>query len=287
MDKGLSYKKSTKFILNLSFYEDITIENFREKGVPLTKCAIPFLDEIYEDENNTNEMDNLYNKVEITTRKYLEKDIIDWNQYLWVNKEIATKVKKLLKNSESSINPYCVVVPLLFYQNLKFFLDVSAKDFVPGHSVIEFLKTIEDLDDKNIRKRTFNLKSHNLKTYDQFDSETLIFIKQAVNYYIKSAIGEKYIAKIQLEHQNLNMVINFINTLQGRNKRSTHRWLKNWIVYSLDQLLRNHFRNVRKRFYIIGELLTIFVGVSKQQEKCLNKEDFYYNNLRRCARISN
>ncbi len=287
MAKQHSTKKTTKFILNLSFYEDITIENFREKGEALTKCAIPLLDEIDEADININAFDKLYNKVEVTAGKYLEKDIIDWNKYLWVDKEIATKVKKLLKNSESSINPYSVIVPLLYYQNINFFLDVSTKDLVQGNSVLEFLKTIEDFDDKSIRKRTFNLKSHNLKTFDQFDSKTIIFIKQAVNYYKNSAVGKKHIAKIKLEHQNLNMLIDSINTLQGRNKRSTHRLIKNWIVYSLNQLLQHHFSNVRKRFYIIGELMAIFIGVSKQQENILNKEDFYYDNLRRFARFSN
>ncbi len=268
-------------ICELKLYNEVTIDNFRQCGAPLKKTRVPFFETILKTDNLDDLNHILYNQETIDLNAYSIEDIGDWNEFLWVEKNLLTRVKKVLKQSIHFDNPYSIMVPLLFFREIQLCCLIPTSELQNEHSAIRFIKALEQSDSSSIIKKNLILKSDNLNTYEKFDFETVDYIKEAIDFFNNSQPGIERLKELRIIHEERTDLIKFISNKQGENRIKTSKIFEQAFVKWLDTYLFSDYKDTRKRLNVIGALIEISWRPRKKGKQNENDMDYQYERLRR------
>jgi hypothetical protein len=270
--------KVMNVIKKIKFYNEVTIDNFRQIGEPLEKTRSSILSKLCD--IGSFEME-FYEEEVVEDGIYSLQDIIDFNKYLWVDKALLVSIKKLLKQIGYKSNPYDIITACFLFRTIVNNLRQPISNVKKEHSVVRLLEFIQNLDEVDLSKRKLVIKSLNLKSHKDFDGESLCFVKKAIENYIVSQEGENYLNQILSEHNSRICKYEDLKREPGENIKSNEKQFKDLFVILLNDFLLAYSRDTRKRLFVIGELKMLFLGQSERYKLTYDKEKFHYDNLRK------
>ncbi len=266
-------------LMQFRFINEINIENFRTNGASIAKENSSFFFDPQNANPNYDTNNLLYHVEEVEVGRYSQEDIEDWNKYLWVDKELLLKVKKLLRPCGYKANLYPIITAFLMCRDFHLYSIIPKDEIKKEHSVIRLIHTLEELNDELIAKRNLNIKSENLKSFEKFDFESLVFIKNAINFYKESPEGKIQVENILAEHNDRVRFSELIKQQKEFRKEIKKSELKRHFIYCTNQLLMHTCKDVKIRLTAIGGLIDLIYG--------RNDRGDYYNNLRKFTLNSN
>ncbi|MBK7966605.1 MAG: hypothetical protein IPK10_15915 [Bacteroidetes bacterium] len=149
----------------------VTINNFRLIGEPLKGTAQPFSKRILFS-SGLNEWIFSNDKMKFDECiQYSKKEIQDFNEFYWVDKELLRVVKKLLKSIGYNSGLFQVVIIIMYFRNSRKLLKLPNNNLKREHSVARLLELLYK--EETCNKNSLIIKSNNLTLFEKFDNETL------------------------------------------------------------------------------------------------------------------